>query len=256
MNVKAQDIKLALAQYHPKDFFIPECKTCSTYFPNAQGLLIFDGIAITRSYTQPCITGYEIKVSRGDFKQDAKYHLYLQYCNEFYFVVPVGLLKKEEIPDNMGLIYYYPETGKLIKKKKALHREIDEPVDMYKYIIYSRIEQDRIPFYEDKAEYAKAYLEDKSYKRRLGIELGSTMAKELSEATDRLERLNRAEEELNTYKEIQEVLHKHGISTWRDDVAKELDKCLSANGDVKGIELVADNMKRCLERLNEMIGKE
>lgn len=77
---------------------------CSTYFPDPQGLLKFDGLAITKSYTKPNIIGYEIKVSRNDFLQDNKWHLYLQYCNEFYFVVPKGLVKKEELPDHVGLI--------------------------------------------------------------------------------------------------------------------------------------------------------
>ena len=74
------------------------------YFPDPRGLLKFDGLAITKSYTKPNIIGYEIKVSRNDFLQDNKWHLYLQYCNEFYFVVPKGLVKKEELPDHVGLM--------------------------------------------------------------------------------------------------------------------------------------------------------
>ena len=77
-KVTSTDIKKALAGFHEKDFFITECKTCSTYFPDPQGLLKFDGLAIRKSYTKPCITGYEVKVSRGDFLQDNKWHL---YCN-------------------------------------------------------------------------------------------------------------------------------------------------------------------------------
>ena len=114
-KVTSTDIKLALRDMHlsRSSYFITECKTCSTYFPDPQGLLKFDGLAITKSYTKPCIIGYEIKVSRNDFKQDNKWHLYLQYCNEFFFVVPTGLVKKEELPDNVGLIYYNPDTKAL-----------------------------------------------------------------------------------------------------------------------------------------------
>ena len=128
LKVTSTEIKKALAEYHPKDYFLTECKTCSTYFPDPQGMLKFDGLAMTRSYTSPCITGYEIKVSRSDFLGDNKWHLYLQYCNEFYFVVPVGLVAKDEIPENVGLIYYYPETGKLLKKRRAVYRKIEDPV--------------------------------------------------------------------------------------------------------------------------------
>lgn len=95
-KVTSTDIKLALKDMHSgrASYFITECKTCSTYFPDPQGLLIFDGLAITKSYTKPNIIGYEIKVSRSDFLQDNKWHLYLQYCNEFFFVVPKGLVKR------------------------------------------------------------------------------------------------------------------------------------------------------------------
>lgn len=154
-KVTSTDIKLALKEFHngKPSYFITECKTCSTYFPDPQGLLKFDGLAITKSYTKPNIIGYEIKVSRNDFLQDNKWHLYLQYCNEFYFVVPKGLVKKEELPDHVGLIYFNPDTKGLRTVKKALYRQIEEPVGVYKYIIFSRLEEDRIPFYNDRAEY-------------------------------------------------------------------------------------------------------
>ena len=185
-KVTSTEIKKALAEYHPKDYFLTECKTCSTYFPDPQGMLKFDGLAMTRSYTSPCITGYEIKVSRSDFLGDNKWHLYLQYCNEFYFVVPVGLVAKDEIPENVGLIYYYPETGKLLKKRRAVYRKIEEPVGVYKYIIYSRLDQERIPFYEDRAEYARDYLANQSEKRKIGKDFGSKMAKDLKNCQESL----------------------------------------------------------------------
>lgn len=159
-KVTSTDIKLALKEFHngKPSYFITECKTCSTYFPDPQGLLKFDGLAITKSYTKPNIIGYEIKVSRNDFLQDNKWHLYLQYCNEFYFVVPKGLVKKEELPDHVGLIYFNPDTKGLRTVKKALYRQIEEPVGVYKYIIFSRLEEDRIPFYNDRAEYCNEKL--------------------------------------------------------------------------------------------------
>lgn len=171
-KVTSTDIKLALKEFHngKPSYFITECKTCSTYFPDPQGLLKFDGLAITKSYTKPNIIGYEIKVSRNDFLQDNKWHLYLQYCNEFYFVVPKGLVKKEELPDHVGLIYFNPDTKGLRTVKKALYRQIEEPVGVYKYIIFSRLEEDRIPFYNDRAEYCKDYLEDKVVKSAIGVD--------------------------------------------------------------------------------------
>ena len=47
-KVTSTDIKLALKEFHngKPSYFITECKTCSTYFPDPQGLLKFDGLAI------------------------------------------------------------------------------------------------------------------------------------------------------------------------------------------------------------------
>lgn len=50
-KVTSTDIKLALKEFHNRkpSYFITECKTCSTYFPDPQGLLKFDGLAITKA---------------------------------------------------------------------------------------------------------------------------------------------------------------------------------------------------------------
>jgi hypothetical protein len=51
---------------------------------------------------------YEVKVSRADFlcamKQPLKRRVGLRYSNEFYFVVPVGLLNLGEVPIECGLV--------------------------------------------------------------------------------------------------------------------------------------------------------
>lgn len=253
-KVTSRDIKEALAQYHPNDYFITECKTCSTYFPDPQGLLIFDGLAIRKSYNGPCITGYEIKVSRGDFLQDAKWHLYLKYCNEFYFVVPSGLISKDELPENVGLIYYYPESGSLKKRKKAMYRQIEEPVGVYKYIIYSRLEQDRMPFYESRAEYARDYLKDKKDKRMLGHTFGTEMAKDISDMSRRLELLSNTERQIELLDKIRGILKKHDVGkyAWNDDnLLKELDKALQSHYP-EDLDCVHRDIQNALNRLTRI----
>lgn len=217
-SVTSWEIKRALAESHEKDFFLTEVKNGSTYFPPAQGLLRFDGFAMTRSYRKPCIKIYEVKVSRSDFLRDNKWNLYKQYCNELYFVTPKGLIDKLELPDDVGLIYYNRDgSRKLVTKRKALWREIEEPVDVYKYLIYSRLDQDRIPFFNDRKEYAEAYLQDKKNKRYIGIKLGSKMAKELQEARERLEMLENREHHLTVFDAIRKVLDKYNLDpfSWR-----------------------------------------
>lgn len=232
-KVTSTDIKIALRDLHitRSTYFITECKTCSTYFPDPQGLLKFDGLAITKSYTKPNIIGYEIKVSRSDFKQDSKWHLYLQYCNEFYFVVPTGLVKKEELPDNVGLIYYNPDTKALRTVKKAQYRLIDKPVGVYEYIIFSRLDEDRIPFYNDKKEYCKDYLKDEIDRKYIGERLGTKLAMELQQAHKRLHTLEHSEKELELWKAVEKVLKdKNIIGYWRNDaetVVKGLKEALA-----------------------------
>lgn len=261
-RITSADIKIALKEMHLKRFtyFITECKTCSTYFPDPQGLLIFDGLSITKSYTKPCIVGYEIKVSRSDFLQDNKWHLYLQYCNEFFFVVPKGLVKKDELPDGVGLIYYSPNTKETLHTvKKALYRQIEEPVGVYKYIIYSRLEEDRLPFYEDRADYVRDYLEDKAYKKSIGDRLGSKMAKELQSALERLDKLSGIEEELSYWNKVKKVLEKHNLyhCWWRQDDyswVDELDKALSVSvkcADMDTLERQLQFAMNTVKRLKE-----
>jgi len=93
------------------------------------------------TFRNDIITEYEIKTTKADYKNDFKKN-YTAYnrkkkiyethhkhkteykANKFYFVVPDGLIKPDEIPDKLGLIYYYPEKNvkfKIIKKAFKLN---------------------------------------------------------------------------------------------------------------------------------------
>ena len=95
---------------------------------------------------------YEIKTSRGDFRNDfkkstedvrynfeekkieksnfRKKHDEIQngnyIANKFFFVVPRGMVKIEEIPEKCGLIYYddsdYYPSFEIIKPAKFIHK--------------------------------------------------------------------------------------------------------------------------------------
>ena len=53
---------------------------------------------------------YEIKVSRSDFFSDvgdmSKHEPIRNFCNEFWFATPRGVVKKEEIPEGCGLMEF------------------------------------------------------------------------------------------------------------------------------------------------------
>jgi len=75
---------------------------------------------------QVCIA-YEIKVSRSDFKADVEQFLTkqkaaLRNSNQFFYVVPNGLVTPDEIPELAGLIYV--TKGGLRTKKIAPFREM------------------------------------------------------------------------------------------------------------------------------------
>jgi len=87
--------------------------------------------------------GYEIKMSRQDFLQDKKWKKYLQFCTRFYFVAPKGIIKPEELPENIGLLEFefvkrelwgsgeeadieYKMQTKYTKKCRKLHNITEE----------------------------------------------------------------------------------------------------------------------------------
>ena len=79
-KVNAHDLYRLLADRHAEDVFVGECKTGSTWM---QQVRIMDAWAMKRSWANPRIWAYEIKVSRSDFMQDEKWTDYLPYCNTY-----------------------------------------------------------------------------------------------------------------------------------------------------------------------------
>lgn len=69
-------------------------------------------------------TAYEIKASRSDFKKDIQDDLKQRgarlYANEFFYVAPKGMIKREEVPLWAGLIEFdfdkYEETEERDRK--------------------------------------------------------------------------------------------------------------------------------------------
>ena len=256
VKVTALDIKKALAEYHAKDFFMTECKNGSTYFAPPQGLLIFDGIAISKSWTRPRIRIYEVKVSRGDFRQDGKWHLYKQYCHEFCFACPKGLIKKEELPDDVGLVYYNPETKTVRQAKKPLYRAVEYDANMLMYIIMNRIDNDRLPFYEnDRAAYARAYLQEKADKRYIGYTLRSKMAMEMQELRNEIDGIpyRRKHQELcaDIVRRIIEMLRQSGERIYKEEqIEGILKRRLACTYPPE-----FDSIKFYAKQLNELIGR-
>jgi len=118
----SQDIIEALRSLHPKDewLFFPEFRSGVGYGPKAEHRI--DALAMScwckhthgqaRNYRR---IAYEIKISRSDFareiKNPEKRQMAFRIANQFYFVVPQGLLKADEVPSECGLIEVLPSGG-------------------------------------------------------------------------------------------------------------------------------------------------
>lgn len=174
---------------HAKDVFVGECKTGRTW---GGAPLRLDAWAMTRSWVRLKMTGYEIKESRGDFLRDEKWHGYRQYCHELSFVCPHGLIKPDELPADIGLLYASKTKTRLFTKKKAARREIEIPVDVLLYVLMSRATI--VPQYQIDAEarrdYWRRWMERKRVDQEFGHMVGKGIQQRVREEIEAVQREN------------------------------------------------------------------
>lgn len=209
--MNAQDILKLLERKHARDVFIPECKSGAS----AHGYLRVDAWALNKSYTNPRARGYEIKTSRSDFLRDDKWHAYLDYCHEFYFVCPAGLIAVEELGEHAGLICVSKTGTRLYTKRKAPHRAITIPERFYWYILFSRARITRPYFYEHDQpgpDYWRRWLEDEAEQQNTGHRVSREIARRVSERVGDIERENhRLQADINRLQEVKEILEEMGF---------------------------------------------
>ena len=237
------------------DMFFASVKNGPTHI--GSNLLIMDAVAIKKSWKNPCITGYEIKVSRSDFVRDEKWHGYLQYCHQFYFVCPVGMIKPEELPPEVGLIYYNPDKDCLSTKRKALHRFVEMSLDMFYYLVISRTDPDRHPFFSDRREYLEAWLQEKEARDNLGKHVKNKMATVIKNNEELWAKVSRKNSELSAevkqFEAVKNILQKHGINCHRWAIEKDLDEALSGKvlpGVMDSIQVINREVGKLVERLS------
>jgi len=174
------EITKLLRERHKEDVFVSQCKTGRS---SGSKYRILDGLALKRSWENQLVIGYEIKVSKQDFRNDNKWQAYLEYCHEFYFVSPYKLILPEELPPEAGLVWVAQTGNRLFMKKKAVRRQITIPVDLLYYIIICRAAIDHKPDHRTfTRDAAKAWLEDKAEDALIGRLLGH----KIQERTERL----------------------------------------------------------------------
>lgn len=257
-KVRADLIARELSLQHARagDAFFTQAKNGSTWV--SEGLLILDAVAIKKSWTKPCITGYEIKVDRGDFLRDEKWIYYREYCHRMYLVCPTGLIQPEELPADTGLKWYNPEKETFYTKKKAIFRDIELPVGLLYYLVISRLDQERHPFFSDTRERLEAWLENKCQTRSLGKVVQGALFQRLLDMEDRLEKTEtftkRAEKAVDQNKALLNVLEEFGIGTWYQP-EENLRKALSVKLPPKAYELIT-NISCNVNSLVKLVNKE
>jgi len=180
MNASA--LVALLAEKHKNDVFVVECKTGN--FSTSR----FDAWAMERSWEKPKIIGYEVKVTRADFLQDDKWHNYLPFCNQFYFVTPYKMVQPVEVPDKCGLLWASMQASRVYTKKKSDYwpAQPDKLANLFKYLILSRMSMNQ-HIIRSKEEFWKDWIE----RKKSLLALGHLISKKLYE---------RFEEELNQHK--------------------------------------------------------
>ncbi|MHA1590937.1 MAG: MmcB family DNA repair protein [Candidatus Heimdallarchaeaceae archaeon] len=206
IKITSKVILTALSYKHSQDVFISECKTG----PSRIGALRMDAWVMKKSWASPLTIGYEIKISRGDFLGDNKWRNYLPYCNEFYFVCPSKLIDKNEVPENVGLMYISSTGTRLYTKKKAKYRDVEVPGDLYRYLLMWRTIIAR-EYSNDmsKKEYWQNWLEQREINSSLGYEVSKQLRKTIDEEIGKVRRVNEdLEKRLERYKYLVEFLER------------------------------------------------
>lgn len=251
-------MKHALSKRHTTDIFLTEIKTGPTW--TGPPLRKIDALAIKPSWASPCITAYEVKVSRSDFMNDDKWTAYKDVSHRFYWACPVGLIKPEEVADDCGLVYYNPENGATSTKKKALFRDIPMPDMLLYYIVLSRLgDRERHPFFSSQREQIQAWVEDKERRAHLGTRFRSGLAKQAAEAQERIGDLEFQLKQAKPYEEkwfdLMRYLQPFGISHWnyRDEIAQRLTSGVSKEL-VNAVVRLVNQANAVAEMLNKAAG--
>lgn len=207
----SDEIVKLLAVRHSQDVFVPECKDGPSQYTTS---LRLDAWAMNKSWSSPCMYGYEVKVSRSDFVGDHKWTEYSHLCNQLYIVCPAKLIAPDEVKaicTHAGLVWAY--QNRLHTKAKALHRAIEPPADLMRYVLMCRARIDREWSPGDRTAYWRDWMAEKDEAKDLGM-AASRKIKELVRARIRAAELENKglENKISELSAIRAFLAEHGMN--------------------------------------------
>lgn len=153
-DVTAMDINCALASRYRRDGdgYWTEISVTE---PN-DTVLRLDGVALEVNWRgDTWISGFEVKVSRGDFLRDAKYLRYKDYADDLTLVCPARMIDRSEVPEPVGLMYYDPSkrTLRYRRKPNPSHGDTRQVEHRLLKKLAASERPDRYGHYETAAEY-------------------------------------------------------------------------------------------------------
>jgi len=259
-KLKASDILAVLQEKHSDDVFIPECKNG----PSEHGSLRLDAWTMKKSWANQCFTGYEIKITRGDFMNDIKWHQYLNYCNEFYFVCPAGLIKSEEIGEQAGLMWVSANGTRAWRKKMAprLTPNIDKLNLLLQYVLMYRIKIVTSTYGTRDHTNPKVFWENWLKEKKLDWEFGNHVSKQISKRirdgiNNQIRENQKLQSQISTYEWLENFLIDQGLSihstTWK--LRKDLEKLSKVVPESVFISLqqTQDAISGCQQELSKLL---
>jgi len=166
-----------------------------------------------KSWVHPHTYCYEIKISRSDFLNDKKWRNYLEYCSDFYFVTPPGIIEPNELPNEAGLIVTSVNGKKLYTKKIPVSRlDIEIPEALFRYILMWRAIQKN----ENEIISRKIYWENWLNNKKIDAKFGHYVSKNINKIIKKeIEKVRIENENLktenNNLNHIKEIMLKLGF---------------------------------------------
>lgn len=204
----AHDVAKAIELRHTKDVLVTECKDGPTWSASHSRMDVW---AMKRSWSKPCTYGYEIKVSRSDFRQDTKWPSYLPLCNVFYFACPKDLIAVAECPPEAGLMYC---SGTRVREvKKPAWRDVSIPESLAIYLLICRTRVVSPHFYDEPTREHRLERWRKWVKEREdGKELGYEVSRGIRDHVQKVEAENRRlKHQIDQYDQVKSAMERMGI---------------------------------------------
>lgn len=181
----------ALQIKHRSDAFFTEVKCGSTWGGAPPRI---DAVAIAKTWTKVCVTGYEIKITRQDFMRDSKWESYLPFCHRFYFACPKGLIKPEEVHAPAGLIYCSEKGARIVKP--TAHKPTEMNWELLYYLVLWREGQRLDSSREYRANFFREWADQKKEFKKLGCYVGDRIKKKIEDLCVRERAVKREEEKI------------------------------------------------------------